>query len=474
MEDVLTVYKNAVLTKKEETIDSAYRVVFKNYYGSKYEEHKQQIDDAEKNLARLKEDLTETTRKWETLINEFDYYSPDESIKNAYLQQVYQRNSEIKACNRAIKDAQKALDKLKEEDNLLDSILKDYASAIEKNDPTLEQEVYQKIYNLIYEHVDISKEDILKAEAQVKRAKEDVQAAEKEWNKKIEDAQEKVDSLSSDLQAIANNSYDYSDDIKEDEKSVEQAKRTLESANLQREKQLDEINTKENNEKTSKTAQELEQEMLQLDITAKKEEIRELKKLIKNKGEILSPVDGIVGTSTLESGITLSGNEKYIIHTGGFELVMKAPKDNLKYFSVGDHIGIKNYDSPIPFSSNIETMGLPDEEGLITFTALLPDGNYKNGGSLDYELKKSSSDYPYCVPLQAIRQEFGQTYVLVIKEKDSVLGKEQTAFRLDVTVEAKDKNSAAVSGDFSSGDIIITGSNKEIGVGDRVIINETD
>lgn len=475
LEDIITVYTNAVKSKKVGAAETAYTAVFEFYYDSKYKEHKQQIETATKNLNRLKEDLSETTRKWDASIDYQDQYSAEDSVRKAYQQQLSARNSEVTACNRAIEDAQETLDKLQAEDRKLTTALLTYKDDLENGYVNRQKDSYQSLYRLLYDHLAIKETDIRLAKEKADRAKEDGQAAENEWDDKIKKARIQADTLERDLQAIKKGSYDYSNDIKEAKKTEESARRTLETVKLQRAKLEAEITVKQNNEETSKRTVSLDQSMLQLDINSKEEEIAKLSKVIEQKGRVYSPVQGIIGNSGLDYGITITGSEKLVILTGGFELVMKGNKDNLKYFTEGDEIEIKSYDTNTPFTSVIETLGLPDEEGLITFTALLPDGNYKEGGSLTYRLKKTSQEYPNCVPLQAIRQDSGnRTYVLMVREKATVLGTEQTAFRLEVTVEEKDRNTAAISGSFASADIIITGSSKDISEGDRVMANETE
>lgn len=474
LEDIITVYTNAVKSKKEGAAETACTAVFEFYYDGKYKEHKQQIETATKNLNRLKEDLIETTRKWDASIDYQDQYSAEDSVRKAYLQQIYARNSEITSCNRTIEDAQETLDKLQAEDIKLDTALITYKGDLENNYTNRQKDSYQTLYKFLYDHLALKEDVIRLAEEKANRAKEDAKAVEKEWDDKITKVRKESDTLQEDIKAIKKGSYDFSKDLKEAQKTEETARRTLETAKLQREKLEAEITVKQSNEETGKLTVSLDQSMLQLDITAKEAEISKLRKVIEQKGRVYSPVQGVIGNSGLDYGITLTGSEKLVILTGDYELVMKGDKDNLKYYTEGDEIEIKSYNSTASLTSTIEAMSLPDEEGVITFTALLPEGNYKEGGSLNYQLKKSSAEYPNCVPLQAIRQDSGnRTYVLLVKEKDTVLGTEQTAFRLDVTVEEKDRNTAAVSGSFASEDIIITGSSKDISEGDRVMANET-
>ena len=74
------------------------------------------------------------------------------------------------------------------------------------------------------------------------------------------------------------------------------------------------------------------------------------------------------------------------------------------------------------------------------------------------------------LPLSALRQGEGSDYyVLVVTEKETVLGEELTAQKVDVKVEKRDGEYAAVTeGALGRNDKIIIDSNKAIKDGDRV------
>jgi hypothetical protein len=62
---------------------------------------------------------------------------------------------------------------------------------------------------------------------------------------------------------------------------------------------------------------------------------------------------------------------------------------------------------------------------------------------------------------------------LIIKESDGILGRIQTAFRLDVTIVAQDAKSVAIEAPLSAEEDIIISSSKNISEGDRVRVVET-
>ena len=61
-----------------------------------------------------------------------------------------------------------------------------------------------------------------------------------------------------------------------------------------------------------------------------------------------------------------------------------------------------------------------------------------------------------------------QTYLLLVRERETALGLEQTAERVDVTVLEQNESQAAVSGAVSSDDLVVTDTDKPLSSGDRV------
>lgn len=85
-------------------------------------------------------------------------------------------------------------------------------------------------------------------------------------------------------------------------------------------------------------------------------------------------------------------------------------------------------------------------------------------------VSSKSRKYGTCVPLAALRQGDGNSYyVLVVTEKETVLGKELIVKKVDVKIEKRDGEYAAVTeGALGRNDKIIIDSNKTIEDGDRV------
>lgn len=116
----------------------------------------------------------------------------------------------------------------------------------------------------------------------------------------------------------------------------------------------------------------------------------------------------------------------------------------------------------------IESVGRPDENGMVRIRAEMEEGEYEDGISGTLELAKSSERYQTVVPLSALRSSDGRTTVLAVREKQTVLGTEQTVEEVDVTVKDRDTENAAIEAALFPDDQIVVHTSKPIEKGDRV------
>ncbi len=473
LKEKLEAYKNAVTGKKEEDILKARRELFDLYYNGGYEEHLEEKSDAGESLKRAEEDLKDIRKKWDAAIEEEDKDSDDEGVQKAYREQLAAKKEEIKNAYRVIEDAQKKLDRLSDKDEELSSAVNHYREDMEKKSADTEAS-YAILYQILYDNLEVDEKKISGAGIKLDRAKEDQAQNRKQWEEKLKDASEKKEELLNVLTEMKLGSYDYEKDLKEGESGIREAERALWNAELSLSQALgNERLTKENNQVRDKSVY-LDKIMFQLDMDAKQDEINNLGDIISDKGKVTAPAAGVIIKNDLVPGSILTGQEKLVIATGGYELHITAGKEEMEHFQAGDELEIEINADNEKITSRIENIELPDQDGNISFTALLPEGEYRTGGSLGYAMKKQSVTYPRCIPIQALRQDSRGTYVLLVKEKDSVLGKEETAFRLNVTVVSQDAETAAIEASLSEEDPVITGSNKNISEGDRVRIYEME
>jgi hypothetical protein len=157
----------------------------------------------------------------------------------------------------------------------------------------------------------------------------------------------------------------------------------------------------------------------------------------------------------------------------GFEA--KVTKEEAKHLSAGDEISIKIGDSRESIAASIENIGLEDAEGMVEISAILPNGEYKEGSTAAFEVNKASEQYRQTIPIQALRTDgVGANYVLITSENNTILGNELIAARVNVTVLEKDYSTAAIEDSLTREAVLIVSSNKNIEEGDRVRVNESN
>lgn len=86
--------------------------------------------------------------------------------------------------------------------------------------------------------------------------------------------------------------------------------------------------------------------------------------------------------------------------------------------------------------------------------------------------RKSENSYERLLPLSALRESAGNSYILTAEIKQGILGESYTAVKVNVTVLEKDDHLVAVETNLSKDAKIITESNKYVKEGDRVRLSE--
>lgn len=198
-----------------------------------------------------------------------------------------------------------------------------------------------------------------------------------------------------------------------------------------------------------------------------------------NGGKLTAPVAGTVLTILAETGLTTEGAKAASLSRSdqGFEFIGKVPQDEAEKLSVGDE-GSLSYTAEgktRDLWATISAIGMADDKGMVEVTSTLPEGNYPTGANAKLELSKRSESYNTVLPLGALRSEGNDKYVLVLKEKQTVMGVEQTVEKVPVTVDGQDSEQMAVTAPALAYDAqVIISANKPLSAGDRVRVNTND
>ena len=108
-----------------------------------------------------------------------------------------------------------------------------------------------------------------------------------------------------------------------------------------------------------------------------------------------------------------------------------------------------------------------ETEGTIILNIPLPQNEFSLGQLLSVELNSSSQKYDCCIPRSALNMEGSGYFVFAVTAEETILGREYTAKKMEVTVLDKNRESVAVEG-ISSGQMIIVQSDKILSDGNKV------
>ena len=201
-------------------------------------------------------------------------------------------------------------------------------------------------------------------------------------------------------------------------------------------------------------------------------ELAKLQPLLDASGKIISEKEGIVTSVFAENGgVTTDTIASIADKNEGYKFVGQIDKENRTSIKQGQTVALNLGTYGIIENLTIGSISKnQDNADTLNVTVVLPTGIGEIDDSGEIVVSSKSKKYGTCVPLSALRQGEGTDYyVLVVTEKETVLGEELIAKRIDVRVEKRDGEYAAVTdGVLARNDKIIIDSNKTVEDGDRV------
>lgn len=204
----------------------------------------------------------------------------------------------------------------------------------------------------------------------------------------------------------------------------------------------------------------------------------ELERVAAGGGVLTAPIAGTVQSILTETGRTQDGVSVASLSRSdqGFQLEAATDEKSAEKLSLGDQGKVTYHQDGKAREAVgvVSAIGAADDKGQVKVTVTLPEGSYPAGVSAKLELSKRSEQYGACLPLGALRGDGDKDYVLVLQEKNTVMGIEQTVVRVEVTVLDRDSESMAVESSLMGTEQVVTSSSKPIGEGDRVRLETGD
>lgn len=206
---------------------------------------------------------------------------------------------------------------------------------------------------------------------------------------------------------------------------------------------------------------------------ALKEQLETLEEIAAADGKLTSPIAGTVRSILSAPGKTQEGAQAAVLSRSdqGFVFSAQMNEKDVEHLSAGDK-GSLSYltdGENQRLDAQVTAIGAPDSEGKVRVTASLPAGSYPSGASATLEIARQSKQYGTTVPLGALRSDADGDFILVLRERQSVLGTELTAERVSVELLDQDSELAAVEGGGLTRDArVVTTASKPVSEGDKV------
>ena len=216
---------------------------------------------------------------------------------------------------------------------------------------------------------------------------------------------------------------------------------------------------------------------LRLDIGKQKSIVDKLNVLVSCEGILYSDIGGIVA-SVKAGGITTNDKDALVAFMDGargFEANLQIDKVDANKLTVGEACEVTTGGGSMYYTPTvtgiISSIAPPDDNDKVQITIRLPGDDWTEGQRVDVGVVQDRSVYDLCVPKSALRSDNTGYYLLIMEQKSSVLGVENTAVKVYVDIIVSDDDTAAVRGPIDKGSQIITGSNKSVAAGDRVRVS---
>lgn len=435
--------------------------IIKQYYGEKeYETHLEEIEKAKKALTRAREDARVT------------FIS---AMESGSVLTTEQKASSV----RAYEDAYGALKEVIKKDRELSGEILAYGAALQSSNETEINNTYQALLSKLCKEDKSQQKALREADEAVTSAREEQENTINTWKRTIENAVEALTATKKKLAetkdkyfAILEERFDYSDELSIETANLKVAQRNLEDArrSLTTTGESKEIALQAEQRKSQ--LNQLNLELARMEVEEKKTSVEEIASIIAHQGKVAAPADGIIQKLEVNMGDRIDGTQKISLSLEECRFVTKVTKEEAKHLVQGDDINVlmkNNHDS---VSMVIDGIGQLDAQGMVSVTAKLPKGEYKAGTTASFVVNNRSEQYDQTIPIQAVRSDaYGENYVLVIRETNTVLGRELTVERRNVRVIDKNYDTAAIEAALDPKDFIVITGSKSIEEGDRVRID---
>ena len=405
-----------------------------------------EVQAAKSALDQAKSSRTRAEASYNSALSDYLSNSGSNSNYNKYDREVTKAQDELDRATAPLVSAQADRDKAKAEVNLVQQAIDDLNSTVSR----------------------LNNEDLKDLNDALTEARNRLTELEGERTK----AEQALDKLKNDMKAREDTYKTTGQTVKDRERALDRAIRTLEST------------------RKSDDAQQLRNAMTRQDkldaIEEKKQDIADQEAKIEellgadSGNDVKSKVSGKVQSLSVTAGRKAeAGRSLAVIEVPdlGYSMNFSVTNEQARRLKVGDSATVSNFywgSQIVATLSAIQTDPQnPQGSKLLTFDVT---GDVTVGNSLTISIGERNANYDMVVPNSAVRSDTNGSFVLMITAKNSPLGNRYFASRVNVEVVASDDQYSAISGAIDAYDSVITTAsrNAPISSGDQVRLADSN
>lgn len=199
-------------------------------------------------------------------------------------------------------------------------------------------------------------------------------------------------------------------------------------------------------------------------------ELNALLALQQSEGRYVAPQNGVLVQLDLHTGEESPSVGGLIAdENADYTLEVQLDEDQAKLIAAGTLLHIVQ--SKVSGDAAVQNISEADGDGNVTATATLPQAAW-SAGAATVTATVQSGRQDLVVPASALHQDNNGTYVLIVEEKNTVLGLQNVLQRIAVTVLESGDSDVAISGALDHETQIVVSSSKTVRAGDKVRIAE--
>lgn len=312
-------------------------------------------------------------------------------------------------------------------------------------------------------------------EQAVARARADLEQSYENWEKADSDHWDQIyygeEGDEGDTEDDENYVNPYEEQVRSAQRAYQDAKAAQETALLEAQRKIEDAKLQmEQNQADQQAQAQTEQKSLaaaQLELEQKQRQLQKLEALSQAQGTVTAPADGTVYEVKAASG-QRTGSEAAVTLTddaAGCRLEATLTPEEARYLARGQEVTVTPSGGQ-PVKTTVASLAVSQSQQ-VTVTASL-EGSGLTGMAATLSAEQKTENYSLVLPIGALHEDSGEKYVLRVEERQSILGTEQVAVRVPVTVKDQSATRVAVDGPLLREDVIIVSSSRGVSDGDRV------